>query len=650
MDDIKQKVKFEMEMAGLDKIGSDLQSVAAQSDKASGSVTGLSDQFALGALKAQAIGMAVGFVTDMLKAIPQEIENVTRLNAEIYDGAMRAGLLVEEYQALGYVLRESGGSIDDAQRMIRLLNGMLNASSSEGSRQREIIERLGLSYETLRNGTPEQAFYAVTDAVGQLSTAQERNLTLAGLFGARYSQVVSGALNQTNGSIRNASTSLLEQGVIIREDTVAAYDAYSDAQVALQARIEALKSEALLPLIPVLNDNIDRMSDLAEKVIPKVGEALTVLIDGVPVLISSVAGLTAAYTVNLIATGKLTLGSIALIAVKAKEVIAHLAVAAAANAAAIGIGLATGAIILAIIELNKWQKEVEGLGYMQAMSAHAEQANAVLIALTNNTHLSGVQLEHWRTALLSLNQDLPQVRDALALLEDRINGVYDASGNFVKAIGDAGNKAEFYSREQILAAMSTAQLTLSVLQSTVAMKGQAAGIDAQIASTNTWIASLKAALREVGNVSAAGSGLGGSSASTVAAPSYMSQQSDAEFQAWSEAEMERIISLGAEQGMAQAYSFQEAYAAAMADAQPILDADMAAWETRYEIGMHYSGMMVNSFMTEWENGFKGLDKMFGQLMKKMMAEMAASGLLSLASNLLGGGPVGIFGQVFLGGK
>jgi len=59
---------------------------------------------------------------------------------------------------------------------------------------------------------------------------------------------------------------------------------------------------------------------------------------------------------------------------------------------------------------------------------------------------------------------------------------------------------------------------------------------------------------------------------------------------------------------------------------------------------------VNSFMTEWENGFKGLDKMFGQLMKKMMAEMAASGLLSLASNLFGGGPVGIFGQIFGGGK
>lgn len=82
----------------------------------------------------------------------------------------------------------------------------------------------------------------------------------------------------------------------------------------------------------------------------------------------------------------------------------------------------------------------------------------------------------------------------------------------------------------------------------------------------------------------------------------------------------------------------------------VLAQEQVAWESRYEIGMHYAGMMSSMLASEFENGFKDIDKAFGKLAARMMSELVASGLLSWASSLLGGGPVGIFGQIFGGGK
>lgn len=623
-DDLRQRVTYEMEMGGLDKVNSDLQGVSSQADKSSGALGGLSDQFAIGALKAQAVAAALAFVADSLKSIPREIQAMTDLNASLFDSATRAGLLVEQYQALGYVMRQAGGSVGDAQTMIRSMNSLLNQASVETSRQRVLLDELGLSYTNLRNSAPVAAFYDITDAVGQLSTSQERNLALSELFGNRYSQIIGGALNQTQGSIRNATLALEEQGLIIETDTVNAYKVYSGMQTELQARMEALKSEALLPTLPILENIIDLKMDLAERAIPKAGEAVTVftymLGESLEVLVS-VSG----------ALNDVKLGWDSL-----------------PRSLQLLINPLAGSVE-AIYEGAKAMMDADNAS-QQMEDAYARQAEAA--------RLQGIALTVMNDELALTPQQLrgmAQALDEMTLMGEAadpvLQQVNDRLASMTWQTMDALGKIDMYTDAEFERAIAIRETNIALLQQWEAQGKVGPAMQRRIDQIRAEIAALNEQ-RMKGSASGSGRGGGGTGGGVrvTGEHGYQAQEDDAEFLAWADAEMQRIINLGAEQGAAQAYSFQEAYAAAMADAQPILDAEMAAWETRYEIGMHYAGLMSNMLVSEWENGFKDIDKAFGKMVTRMVAELASSGLLSWASSLFGGGPVGIFGQIFGGGK
>ncbi len=620
MADIRQKVQYEMEMAGLDKTGADLQSVAAQSDKASGSVTGLSDQFAIGALKAQAVAAALAFVADSLKSIPREIQAMTDLNASLFDSATRAGLLVEQYQALGYVMRQAGGSVGDAQTMIRSMNSLLNQASVETSRQRVLLDELGLSYTNLRNSAPVAAFYDITDAVGQLSTSQERNLALSELFGNRYSQIIGGALNQTQGSIRNATLALEEQGLIIETDTVNAYKVYSDMQTELQARMEALKSEALLPTLPILENIIDLKMDLAERAIPKAGEAVTVftymLGESLEVLVS-VSG----------ALNDVKLGWDSL-----------------PRSLQLLINPLAGSVE-AIYEGAKAMMDADNAS-QQMEDAYARQAEAA--------RLQGIALTVMNDELALTPQQLrgmAQALDEMTLMGEAadpvLQQVNDRLASMTWQTTEALGPLSQYTAQELSRAIAIRQTNVALLEQWDAMGKSGPAMQERIERIRQEIALLKeqAASLGVAAVSAGGSsrapagggGGGGEGPKTggITKADAMAREI-AEAQALQEEYMEGL------------YEYRATKEAEYQDT--VLAREQTAWETRYEIGMHYSGMMASMLASEFENGFKDIDKAFGKMVTRMMSELAASGLLSWASSLLGGGPVGIFGQIFGGGK
>jgi hypothetical protein len=618
-DDLRQRVAYEMEMGGLDKVNSDLQGVSSQADKSSGALGGLSDQFAIGALKAQAVAAALAFVADSLKSIPREIQAMTDLNASLFDSATRAGLLVEQYQALGYVMRQAGGSVGDAQTMIRSMNSLLNQASVETSRQRVLLDELGLSYTNLRNSAPVAAFYDITDAVGQLSTSQERNLALSELFGNRYSQIIGGALNQTQGSIRNATLALEEQGLIIETDTVNAYKVYSDMQTELQARMEALKSEALLPTLPILENIIDLKMDLAERAIPKAGEAVTVftymLGESLEVLVS-VSG----------ALNDVKLGWDSL-----------------PRSLQLLINPLAGSVE-AIYEGAKAMMDADNAS-QQMEDAYARQAEAA--------RLQGIALTVMNDELALTPQQLrgmAQALDEMTLMGEAadpvLQQVNDRLASMTWQTTEALGPLSQYTAQELSRAIATRQTNVALLEqwdamgkSGPAMQERIERIRQEIALLKEQAASLGVAAVSAGGSSRAPAGGGGGGGEGPKTGGITKADAMAREIADAMAMQGEYMDSLAEMRLVKEEQFKEIMLAKEAE----------AWESRYEIGMHYSGMMVGALQAEFMDGFDNVGKAFEGLVKKMMAELAASGLLSWASSLLGGGPVGIFGQIFGGG-
>jgi hypothetical protein len=621
-DDLRQRVAYEMEMGGLDKVNSDLQGVSSQADKSSGAVGGLSDQFALGALKAQAVSAALAFVAEALKSIPREIQAMTDLNASLFDSATRAGLLVEQYQALGYVMRQAGGSVGDAQTMIRSMNSLLNQASVETSRQRVLLDELGLSYTNLRNSDPVEAFYDITDAVGQLSTSQERNLALSELFGNRYSQIISGALNQTQGSIRNATLALEEQGLIIETDTVNAYKVYSDMQTELQARMEALKSEALLPTLPILENIIDLKMDLAERAIPKAGEAVTVLTymlgEALEVLVS-VSG----------ALNDVKLGWDSL-----PRSLQLLINPLAGSVEAIYEGAK------AMMDADNASQQME-----DAYARQAEAARLQAIALTVMNDELALTPQQLRGMVQALDEMTLMGEAADPVLQQVNERLATMTWQTTEALGPLSQ----YTAQELSRAIAIRQTNVALLEqwdamgkSGPAMQERIDRIRNEIALLKEQAASLGAATVSAGGSSRTSAGGGGGGGGGGEGPKAGG--------------ITKADALARE--MAEAQAMQEEYLDSLNDVyltkeaqrnEAVLAMEQTAWESRYEIGMHYSGMMVGALQAEFMDGFDNVGKAFEGLVKKMMAELVASGLLSWASSLLGGGPVGIFGQIFGGG-
>jgi len=263
MADIKNIVDFEYKVSGAGEATAGMQKFAG-----AGIVV---------ANMALQLAQELANVAGQIKAV---FDETVAINSALYDGASAASMDVEVYQALDYMLRQSGGSAGDAANAMRALTSALAAGSEEASDKREALEALGLSYEEIMRMAPEDAFITITDSLKGLNSAQERNVAAAEIFGARFSQSIVCTMNQTTGSIKENVDALIESDLIISGDTVAAYEAFGDAQEELTQRLNVMKAEGLLPLIPVAEDMIKIWTDMAKNAGPKLADVLANLAFG----------------------------------------------------------------------------------------------------------------------------------------------------------------------------------------------------------------------------------------------------------------------------------------------------------------------------------------------------------------------------------
>jgi hypothetical protein len=615
VSDIKTRVTWELKAAGVREAGDDLKGLGSEAEKATGGTQGLTDQFALGALKAQAIGVAIQFVVNTLKSLPEAITHVTNLNTALFDNATMAGMVVEQHQALDYVFRQAGGGAGSATTAIRAMTTALNAAESEGSRKRLMLNSLGLEYQALKDMHPEAAFYEISRAINTLSTEQEKNMALTEIFGGRYSQVIGAAMRQSGGDIEDATRLAIEHGLVIRTQTVEAWKEYSNAQTEATQIMDRLKSEGLEPMLPVLHRLIDLKTGLAKEFIPAATEAAS----NFAFMMSETADVLE-DVVNWLGLAKVGWEDL------------PVAIRFTINP----IGQATSSLFESFGAMRRVKEANEELIDSYARSAESTRMQAIV--------------------LTAMNEELDLTPHQLRLMRDELEGMVtiDTSG-WVSTLNEqlaemtwqstgALGVLSQYTLEELNRAVAIRQVNIGLLQQWEAMGKVGPAMADRIARIREEIAMLKEQAASLGvTVTPATFGRADLGDEPDLDPKEAGiTKADAMAAALRETEAMN------EQHTEDMQQFRWEKEAQFQDM--LLEQEQAAWQRRYDIGMHYMGMMSNMLVSSWGNDFKDIEKQFGAMLKRMAMQMAASGVLTLGSQLLGGGAVGIFGQIFGGGK
>lgn len=189
------------------------------------------------------IGAAIGAAFS-LRELSQMAGQITQSTSQINDLALKMGIGTTAVQELKFAAEQSGGSIEQIGNALALMGDKLTEG---GKGTVAAVQSLGLSLDTLRASSPDQAFTAIASAISQIEDPMVRSNMAMELF----SRAGASLLPVLTSDIEGLRVKAQEMGLVISEDLVRRGDDLGDSWEAMQGRIEGARTRALLPALDV---------------------------------------------------------------------------------------------------------------------------------------------------------------------------------------------------------------------------------------------------------------------------------------------------------------------------------------------------------------------------------------------------------------
>ena len=149
-----------------------IQEIADQAKNVESTSQGL-----IGTLKTLAATFGIAFSVNALKDFAI---SVIQTGAHIGDLSQKLGVSTEAIQRWKYAAEQGGATIDHVDTAISTMNRTL---SDGNTGTKAILEQIGLAFDDIRKLSPEDAFNAITDAVGEIEDPMLRAEAATRLFG-----------------------------------------------------------------------------------------------------------------------------------------------------------------------------------------------------------------------------------------------------------------------------------------------------------------------------------------------------------------------------------------------------------------------------------------------------------------------------------
>lgn len=200
-----------------------------------------------GALGGIAAGLTLG-------AFKQMVTDSIDAAEALHDLAIQTGVTVEGLSAMAEVGRTTGTSAEAIGSAINKLGKNLAVANEESKGAAQAVKALGLDFNTFRQLQGDQQLLALAQAMGRFSDGTGKSavaMTLLGREGARLLPF----MKDLAGAGDLVATVTTEQAAMA--------DRYNDSVEGTRARVDALKRELGLGLLPTMIDVHDLTGDLA---------------------------------------------------------------------------------------------------------------------------------------------------------------------------------------------------------------------------------------------------------------------------------------------------------------------------------------------------------------------------------------------------
>lgn len=216
------------------EVGANVANLTTSVEKVQGSLGNMASfaQKAAGVLGA-------AFAASEISGAAQE---VTAYAGHLDDMRKKAGITAEAVQELDFAAKQNGLSFDTvSSALAKMSKNILEG----GKASQEAISGLGLSVDTLKGMAPDQAFEAIAQKIAGIPDPMLRSKTAMDIFGKSGAELLP-LLTENIGQLRQQAR---DAGLVMSNDLVAAGDRVGDTWDQMQARLQALKGQALLPVL-----------------------------------------------------------------------------------------------------------------------------------------------------------------------------------------------------------------------------------------------------------------------------------------------------------------------------------------------------------------------------------------------------------------
>ncbi len=327
----------------LGQISGALDGVAQQATAVGTSFLKLTGAVAVGSLLADAVKALGTAVIDTAKDTIKYADSLADLSA-------KTGMTTTGLQKLGFATEQSGVSLESVTRASTKLGAALVAGDKSvvGG-----LTKLGLSVAELRQLQPDQLFVKVADAVGKITDPMERARRAQEIFGKQGLELLPALTGEMAKTVAEAE----KLGIIISPEVIANAAKLADQFDILALQGRAFVAEALAPMVPLLSEIVQGISDVAGGVIEKLKTAFVDpgVVQAAQTLKESIAdifGTTQEERVNTIAKALVGLASVG---VQSAEILirSFAGVTAGVLALAVAIGRAREAQLLFALKFEE---------------------------------------------------------------------------------------------------------------------------------------------------------------------------------------------------------------------------------------------------------------------------------------------------------
>lgn len=213
------------------------------------------------ALKAGAALSAIGSGT-VVSSMGAFIKSTIDAQDNLFKLSQKTGLAVESLAGLEFAAEQSGVELDKVAKATRVFRELVIESADASSASAKKLAQLGLSYEKLKDLSPEKQLLALSDALSKFSK-DDRPVVFTSIFGQKMADLIP---LLANGS--KELQTLIDQGKKfnpVTEESAKKSEQFNDQINLLNKSVASLGREFVQGMIPGLTAVTDKMVQVTQQ-------------------------------------------------------------------------------------------------------------------------------------------------------------------------------------------------------------------------------------------------------------------------------------------------------------------------------------------------------------------------------------------------